>query len=27
MIRVAGHDLFALSCVHGLGIGRDAYPL
>jgi hypothetical protein len=27
MIRVAGHDLFALSSVHGLGIGRDAYPL
>ena len=27
MIRVPGHDLFALSSVHGLGIGGYGYPL
>ena len=27
MIRVAGHDLFALSSVHGQGIGVWRYPL
>ncbi len=27
MIRIAGHDLFALSSVHGQGIGAFRYPL